>query len=595
MDATLTQAGKAADAKATGERITKLSEESAFKPDAYPMGKFYLWGDITGMTKDDAVILRFAYKEYAGWAKVKWQGSSSLKWPKKNLTASLYYDEACTLPMAIEIVEGWGAHHKYCFKANFIDFSHARNVVSGKLWGKVVKSRANVSAKLSSLPNGGAIDGFPCIIMLNDEFHGLYTWNIPKDGWMYGMDGDTSVPETEVLDFDTYISGPCSFLGAYTATSTVGEYSIRKKNALSGGRLHMTWDANKINGFRIRGFLYNATGTLVKILCGSNGTVTPYWGKVVGDLGEDAWLESTEVKADFLPVNGPFSVPMPENHTVLVEIELRETVCTLPDGTLTFTHSQQAEENNTWVHSWARTGIEVSVVIDESEGYEHAAIFGADTTSQATCFKALATLTDDFDLEYAPDEDNADWALTSLNRLITACMNSDGSDLDTTIAQYLDWDSAIDYYIFTCLIGGADMAGKNYLLYTYDGMKWAFGAYDMDSTFGLWWDGSKFLRENNYPTVQWYANYHTVMKLIRTYKLDAFKARYAELRAGAMSEGCIAEGFTNFIAGIPSSVYAADANKWPTIPSTAANNLNQILNWYRMRCEVIDAEVEAMT
>jgi hypothetical protein len=576
------------------EQIATLSKEMAFNPEAYPLEKFRMWGDTTGMTKDDAVVLRFQFKEHTGWAKVKWQGSSSIKWPKKNYTISLYYDEECTLPMDIEIVEGWGAHHKYCFKANFIDFSDARNVGSGKLWGKVVKSRANVSAKLSSLPNGGAVDGFPCIIMLNGKFHGLYTWNIPKDGWMYGMDGETSISETEVLAFDTYISGPCSFLGAYTATSTVGEYSVRKKSTLSGGRLRMDWDTNKINGFRIRGFLYNAAGALVKILCGSNGTVTPYWGKVVGDLGEDAWLESTEVKADFLPVNGPFSVPMPENHTVLVEIELRENACTLPDGTLTFAYSKEAEQNNTWVHTWARTGIEVSVETDATEGYERAAIFGADTTSLSTCFKAPATLTGDFDLEYIKNESNAASALESLNRLISACMNSDGTDLDTTIAQYLDWNSAIDYYVFACLIGGADMAGKNYLLYSYDGTKWGFGAYDMDSTFGLWWDGTMFTPVDIHPTIQWYADYHTVMKLIRNHKKDAFKARYTELRAGPLSESSIAEAFSNFIAGIPSAVYAADANKWPTIPSTAANNLGQILNWYRMRVALLDKEVEAM-
>lgn len=573
--------------------IIALSEEIAFKPDAYAMGKFYLWGDTTGMTKDDAVVLRFAYKEYAGWAKVKWQGSSSIKWPKKNYTISLYYDEACTQPMAIEIVKGWGAHHKYCFKANFIDFSHARNVVSGKLWGKVVKSRANVSAKLSSLPNGGAIDGFPCIIMLNDKFHGLYTWNIPKDGWMYGMDAETVASETEVLVFDTYISDyGCDYVGNYTPSTQATQYSVRKQNTISGGRLHINWDTNKINNYGVRCFLFNNVGELTKVFCGSTGTVSPYYGKVVGDLGEDAWLEATGTQADVMPVNGPFSLPLPKGHTVLVEINLSSDNITFPDGTLTKQWTPENEAN--WVHTWQKTGIEASVVTDASEGYEHAVIFGADTTSQATCFKAHATLTGDFDLEYIKNESNAASALESLNRLISACMNSDGTDLDTTIAQYLDWDSAIDYYVFACLIGGADVAGKNYLLFSYDGTKWVFGAYDMDSTFGLWWDGTMFMPTNIHPTIQWYADYHTVMKLIRNHKRDAFKARYTELRSGPLSEDSISEAFSNFISGIPSAVYTADANKWPTIPSTAANSLGQILNWYRMRVTLLDKEVEAL-
>ena len=39
-----------------------------------------------------------------------------------------------------------------------------------------------------SSPNNGAIDGFPVEIYINDEFLGVYTWNIPKDAWMFDMD-----------------------------------------------------------------------------------------------------------------------------------------------------------------------------------------------------------------------------------------------------------------------------------------------------------------------------------------------------------------------------------------------------------------------
>ena len=84
------------------------------------------------------------------------------------------------------------------------------------------------------------------------------------------------------------------------------------------------------------------------------------------------------------------------------------------------------------------------------------------------------------------------------------------------------------------------------------------------------------------------------MWLIWNYKRDALKARYAELRAGALSENNVALAFSNFINKIPSTVYMEDAKKWPGIPSTAANNLAQILNWYRMRVAVLDKEVERM-
>jgi hypothetical protein len=367
----------------------------------------YLSGDVSEMTKDNAVTLDYVYGDLSGTCTVKWQGSSSLSYPKKNYT--IKFDEA------FEAVEGWGAQKKYCFKANFIDHSHARNVVSCKLWGRIVKSRDVENAMLSLLPNGGAIDGFPVIISLNGEFHGLYTFNIPKDGWMFGM----------------------------------------------------------------------GNGTQEAIVCA------------------DAWVE-------------------------------------------------------------------------------------------ATGFKAAATLDGDFELEYVTDEDNADWVLASLNRLINACINSDGTDLDTTVAQYLDWDSAIDYYIHAVLEGASDATNKNYLLATYDGVKWFFSNYDRDTTYGLYWDGKSFVAANSHPTFVGYASQNRVMELIRTYKKDALKARYAELRNSAMSEINVATVFENFTAAIPKPVLLEDCKKWPTIPSSSVSNLNQILNWYRLRIAVIDKEVEAL-
>lgn len=313
---------------------------------------------------------------------------------------------------AFEAKEGWGAQKKYCFKANYIDHSHSRNIGSCRIWGQIVKNRANVPTELSSLPNGGAIDGFPCIIMLNGKFHGLYTWNIPKDGWMFGS------PKA--------------------------------------------------------------------ILC-------------------------------------------------------------------------------------------------------------ADTHCDATRFKGLATLNGDFELEYVEDEDNADWVLPSINRAIQAVLDSDGNNLDTTVGQYIDIPSAIDYYIHTVYESADDGTDKNYILVTFDGAKWYFSAYDRDTVYGLNWDGKKF----NSPwhgtvTFNSYAELHRLMGLIKTGKASELEARAKQLRLGALSEENIAMVFTNFAASIPSQILDEDARVWPTIPSTNASNTAQILNWYRLRVQSIDAAVDAL-
>lgn len=568
-------------------RITAVEAADSESFDAFDtcgLPALYLTGDVTGMSKDNAVTLDYVYGELSGTATVKWQGASSLGYPKKNYT--IKFDNA------FEAVEGWGVQDKYCLKANYIDFSHARNVVSAKLWGEIVKSRTNANAKLSALPNGGAVDGFPCIVMLNGNFHGLYTFNIPKAGWLYGM--GNSETNVERLSFKEYINGePDKTTGDYVATNSVtGNFATIRNVSTAGGRTYVNWDITQMSEIGAVAYLFDMDGNLVKAFAAHNGVkLSPYYGKFEGDLGEDAWLDiSTDTtRLDAATGVKPLSLPVPENHYVMwvfryVGVRIPET------SNLTPTWSSEAEANNTWSYTWIRTGIEFTY---ESTAAE--IIMCAEGASEANRFKAEATLSSDFDIEYASETVSDEDILSSLNRLINACINSDGTDLDSNIAKYLDWDSAIDYYIYACLIGGADIAAKNYLLSTYDGTKWFFGAYDLDTTFGIWWNGQKFLPDNHYPTVEWYANYHRAMWLIWNYKRDAFKARYAQLRAGALSENNVALAFSNFINKIPSTVYTEDAKKWPGIPSTAANNLAQILNWYRMRVAVLDKEVESMT
>lgn len=385
------------------------------KFDSYAWGRpvLALVGDTTGMSKDNAVDMRYTYGDLSGICSVKWQGSSSVPIGTR---VGGKYNFTIKFDQAFEAADGWGAQKKYCTKANVIDFSHARNLFNAKLWGQIVKSRSIVPAELANLPNAGAVDGFPIIITLNGEFHGLYTFNIPKDGWMFGM----------------------------------------------------------------------GSGANEAIICA------------------DQWVDACGFKAP-----------------------------ALVDGS-------------------------------------------------------------DFKLEYAPDEDNAGWVATSLNRLINACINSDGSDLDTTIAQYLDWQSAIDYLIFTVLVSGHDMTQKNYLLVTFDGVMWYFSAYDMDSTHGLRYDGEKWLPADYAPNFVTYASAHRLMELIITHKKDELKARYAELRSTVMSESNVATTLANFIGDIPSTVYAQDAKRWPLIPNTSTSNIEQIRDYYRMRVVYADKWMEML-
>ena len=124
------------------------------------------------------------------FANIRVQGSSSASYAKKNYTIKFYSDEGCSEKLNIDI--GWGEQYHYCFKANYVDTTHTRNITGARVAYDMVESRPDSAFKtaLQNAPRNGLIDGFPVKMYLNGEFHGIYTWNIPKDGWMFGMDED---------------------------------------------------------------------------------------------------------------------------------------------------------------------------------------------------------------------------------------------------------------------------------------------------------------------------------------------------------------------------------------------------------------------
>ncbi len=151
--------------------------------------KLYFEGNISEMyEKSDVrnITVKYSGKgtTFEGYAKVKVQGTSSLAYDKKNYTIDFYQDASYSKKMPVDV--GWGEQSKYCLKANWIDKTHARNIVTARLVSQVQKKYG----VFEDTPANGAIDGFPIEIYSNDEFLGIYTFNIPKDAWMFNMDTD---------------------------------------------------------------------------------------------------------------------------------------------------------------------------------------------------------------------------------------------------------------------------------------------------------------------------------------------------------------------------------------------------------------------
>lgn len=182
-----------------------------------PTAKKYVKGEIEYISKTS---------NFKVYTYIKLQGNSSLQHPKKNFTIKLYKNEARTIKANKEF-KNWGAHNNFVLKADYIDILHARNVVSAKLWSKVVQSRSDYDMLpdgIKKSPNNGVIDGFPVQVYINGEYCGLYCWTIPKCDWMVGMDSSNVNHALLTAEFNdngntTYQYNPCNFNALWDGSS----------------------------------------------------------------------------------------------------------------------------------------------------------------------------------------------------------------------------------------------------------------------------------------------------------------------------------------------------------------------------------------
>lgn len=401
------------------EEIANLSSERvALEPADDDIPKVFFGGALP-QTKNDAVM-SFRYisktKDISGYCKTKAQGNSSMSYPKKNQTVKLYKDANCTEKLKIDF-RGWGKQNKFCFKANWIDITHSRNIVSARLWGDVVKSRSNyeeIPELLRTSANQGAIDGFPVKVYADGVYQGRYTINIPKDAWMANMDDE--------------LDNHC-------------------------------------------------------ILCGESNADNRSLFRATADINGNDWSD-----------------------------EVHDAV---------------------------------------------------------------------------PDTIKTRW-----NAAIDFIVNSSDDEFITGIGEYFDISSLIDYYIFGIVSCGLDAFGKNQLYMTYDGQKWYPTMYDMDSTWGLWWNGASFVSDDySRDNFQDFKDGEGNLLYIRMESLfaDEIKTRYAELRTGALSIENIINRFERFIDIVPPHIVEEDYSNtteygsFTGIPSKSTNNIQQIRGYVRAR------------
>ena len=399
-----------------------------FEPRVNDIPKVFINGIIPTTKNDVLAELTYISKtlSFHSYITIKCQGTSSMKYPKKNFTIKLFDDEARSQKKKIGFKD-WGKQNKFCLKANWIDISHARNIVSARLWGDVVKSRSNYNELpelLKTSPNQGAIDGFPIKVYANGVYQGRYTWNIPKDGWMTNMDSD----------LDTHC-----------------------------------------------------------ILC--------------------------------------------------------------------------------------------------SENYD------------SGCFRAAA-LVDGSDWSDELHDSCPESIKTKWNEVIDFVMNSTDEEFKANLENYFDVPSLLDYDLFGLAVCGSDSFGKNQIYMTYDGNKWIASMYDLDTTWGMYWNGETLVAAD-YDRTKFEDYVKDRLGNLLYYRIEQLfytelQARWEELKAGPMSMINIITHFENFMQSMTSDLIKEDyasttaGGAYSGIPSVAKNNLPQIRNFALARQTWTDAYVSAL-
>lgn len=406
-----TMTGQSKEFTTNAEALEAIAKN--FSNSGSNLPKLFLTGDMTGISKKNPVDMVAEYVDngnrFSNKCTLKWQGASSLNYPKKNFTIKL----------GSKVDFGYGKQKKYCLKANYIDHSHARNIVSARLWSEIVASRSRyeeLPKEIKESPNNGVINGFPIKLYLNGKYEGIYTLNIPKDAWMFNMDDE------------------------------VEEHCV---------------------------------------LCGEN--------------------------------------------------------------------------------------------------------YGSG------CFRAAAKI------------DGSDWSdeihdkvpaiiLKRWNEIISFVMDSADEEFKENIDNYIDLESLIDYYIFAYVSCGLDSMGKNQIYCTYDGQKWYASMYDMDSTWGLYWNGSSFVSkeyrcQEDYESMKNGRKGNLLFERISTLFHEEIVERYEVLRDGVLSINNIICKFEKFTDLISSDLYTEDIEIYTGIPSKTTNNIKQIRTYAKERLEFVDKNI----
>jgi hypothetical protein len=173
--------------------------------------------------------------------------------------------------------------------------------------------------------------------------------------------------------------------------------------------------------------------------------------------------------------------------------------------------------------------------------------------------------------------------VTKFNTFYNFVATSSDAQFLSQIENYADVLSFIDYYLFGFVNCGFDSFGKNQMLLYYNDGPYIASVYDLDTTWSLYWNGESLLAYD-YAESEYITKNNLYVRL-KTLFPNQVRARYEELRSGALSAANIIHRFEEFCDIMPKELIEEDyaettANgAFVNIPSKNLTSLQQIRNY----------------
>ncbi|WP_270253553.1 CotH kinase family protein [Lactobacillus johnsonii] len=164
-------------------------------------------------------------------------------------------------------------------------------------------------------------------------------------------------------------------------------------------------------------------------------------------------------------------------------------------------------------------------------------------------------------------------------------------------------NARINTMLYGILSKEYDYYNKSYLLCTWnDGAYFYMVPYDLDSTWGLYWDGSKIMEDGSDPyfdfegliqdanRTSFISNNGQNRLFERIYKhfKSRVKKQWDYLRQNVWRNSDISGAFKKFISEIPQSAYEREQARWPTLPSKNITDYEQIQKFIIERGDKMD-------